>query len=154
MNDRQTRFVTILIIVVIVCIGLWAAYKQVKEHYAQDDPKLQELQKIFTDFFNSKSDWEPPLDMLNKRHVMDEVKLYRGEKSYTINKEKIFLCMKDRKGQYYSNNILIYVLGHEIAHSLCDEVGHTEKFHIIFEALLEQLTNAEIYSGDKNFHFY
>jgi hypothetical protein len=84
--------------------------------------------------------------MLNSKNVMDTVKLYRGEKSYTINKEKIFLCMKNDKGQYYNNNLLIYVLAHEISHSLCDEIGHTEKFHYIFEALLQQLSMAGIYN--------
>ena len=77
---------------------------------------------------------------------MNEISLYRGNKSYTINKEKVYLCLKDEKGEYFSDNMLLYVLGHEISHSLCPEIGHTEKFHQIFEALLVKLTEAGLYN--------
>ena len=41
--------------------------------------------------------------------------------------------------------MLIFVLAHEISHAICDEIGHTEKFHRIFQALLIKLTEAGIY---------
>ena len=33
--------------------------------------------------------------------------------------------------------MLIYVFLHELAHVVCDEVGHTQKFHDIFEDILD-----------------
>ena len=41
--------------------------------------------------------------------------------------------------------MLLYVLLHEISHVICDEVGHTEKFSEIFDAVLEEATKMKIY---------
>ena len=71
-----------------------------------------------------------------------------GEKSYTLNKEDIFLCLKDENDKYYEDNMLIYVLLHEVAHSICPEIGHTDLFKEIFDALLDKATEMKIY--DKN----
>lgn len=95
---------------------------QIKDHYRQKDPMLSELKndlrKVFPD--------------------IDNVSLYEGDKSYTINKHKIYLCLKDAKGKYYNKNMLIFVLLHELAHVRCDEIGHTKKFHNIFEDMLKE----------------
>jgi predicted metal-dependent hydrolase len=78
---------------------------------------------------------------------MDGIKLYKSNKSFTINKEKTFLCLYDKDGNYYPLNMIIYVLLHEIAHSLnVLDVGHTENFHEIFDQLLEEATKMGIYN--------
>jgi len=41
--------------------------------------------------------------------------------------------------------MLTYVLAHEISHVICNSVGHTDEFNIIFEELLVELTDAGIY---------
>jgi len=66
------------------------------------------------------------------------VELYEGDKSYTINKKKIYICLKDSDGRYYDRNMLAYVVCHELAHLTCDEVGHTDKFYVIFKDILKQ----------------
>ena len=86
------------------------------------------------------------MDMLNNRDIMNEIIMYRGHKSYTINKEKVFICLKNDDGKYYGFNMLVYVTAHEIAHTLCIENGHTELFHTIFQALLHELAIAGIYN--------
>ena len=146
MKDKQGKFISILVGILITCLIAWSIYRQINEHYAQDDPKLQELKKKFEQFFNQDRYWESPLEMLNKKNIMSEISLYRGNKSYTINKEKVFICLKNEKGQYYNDNMLIFVLAHELSHALCDEIGHTEKFHVIFEGLLLKLTESGIYN--------
>ena len=78
--------------------------------------------------------------------IVDKLRFFEGDKSYTIDKKYVFLCKNDKKtGEQYHNNQLILVLLHEIGHALCDEVGHTPKFDAIFEDLLEKAKCAGIY---------
>jgi hypothetical protein len=110
---------------------IWWVTSSIREHHLQDDPKLHQLKEMLT-----------PL-----HPVVKDLKLYKGKKSYTINKEKIYLCLKDENNNYYSNNMLIYVLLHEMAHLLNkDDIGHTEKFHEIFEGLIEKAHEMGIYN--------
>jgi hypothetical protein len=94
---------------------------------------------------------DPVLDELKMQlsdlHPMfRNVSVYSGEKSYTINKQKVFICLKDKYGRYYNRNMLCYVILHEYAHMLCDEVGHTTKFMKIFDELLERATQKGLYN--------
>ena len=55
--------------------------------------------------------------------VVDQLRFFEGDKSYTIDKKYVFLCKRDKKtGEQYHNNQLVLVLIHEISHALCDEV--------------------------------
>jgi hypothetical protein len=94
------------------------------------------------------------LSGLNNRDIMSEIKILEGSKSFTINKRKIYLCLKDKKAgneNYYDYNSLIYVTLHEIAHVLCDELGHTKKFQLIFKELLEHAASLGQYDKKKEF---
>lgn len=87
-----------------------------------------------------KMEDDPMLHILRKRlmgvhPIVENMNLYKGKKSYTLNKDKIFMCLNDKNGDYYDENTLTYVLLHEMSHKLCDEIGHTEKFHDIFVSL-------------------
>lgn len=73
------------------------------------------------------------------------LEFFQDDKSYTINKQRIHLCLKDERQQYYPMNMLMYVAIHELAHVLCDEIGHTPKFHDIFSTLLRRATELDIY---------
>lgn len=123
--------ILIALFTVIVC---WVVYTQIREHYDSKDTKLAHLKNICKDLHP---------DFKN-------VKLYRGDKSYTINKEKIYLCLYDPDGNYYDDNMLIYVLIHEFAHKLNQkDVGHTEEFNRIFEELLAKAEKMGIYDSSK-----
>jgi hypothetical protein len=76
---------------------------------------------------------------------LKDIKMYVGEKSYTINKKKIYICMKDENGEYYQRNMLAYCIIHEFAHVLCIEIGHTELFFEIFQGLLKQAAQQGLY---------
>jgi hypothetical protein len=108
---------------------------QVEEYQLQDDPVLYLVRNVITPIqYNGKS-------------ITEGLKLYKADKSYTINKDKTFLCVYDKNGDYYPLNMLIYVLLHEISHSLnTKDVGHTEAFHELFDDLLRQATSLGIYN--------
>lgn len=78
--------------------------------------------------------------------IVKELRFFEGDKSYTIDKKYVFLCKRDQKtGQQYHDNQLILVLIHEISHALCDEVGHTDKFHKINDSLLQTAIEMGLY---------
>ena len=142
-----TKILSFFLAGLLIFIVGWVIYNQIHEHYTQDDPKLKDLRDRLELFFENKKDWEKPLTKLNEKNIMKNIKLYRGEKSYTINKEKVYICLKDENGNYYDDNTLIYVIAHELSHAICDEIGHTEKFHHIFEALLKKMEEEELYNS-------
>jgi len=82
------------------------------------------------------------------RDVIDSsgLKFFDGRKSYTINKKYVFICMYDKDGNIYPKNQLVLVLLHEIAHAICDEIGHTKKFHSILDELLEEASKKGLYN--------
>ena len=130
----------------IVFISSLIIYGQIYEHFAQNDQKLLELKAVFEKFFANKTNWEGKLEVLNTKKVMNEITLSRGEKSYTINKQDVYICLKDENGEYYDDNTLYYVIAHEISHVICDEIGHTPKFNAIFHELLELMAADGIYN--------
>jgi len=103
---------------------------QVRENLSSFDPVLKQIK-------HKCKDVHP---------IIPRIELYEGKKSYTINKEKIYLCLKDKNGKYYNTNMLVYVFLHEVAHILCDEIGHTAKFARIFDDLLEEATRLGVYN--------
>ena len=139
--------IAILLAIVLLLLTLWAVINQVKENHLQDDPMLDRLRKMMKDFFEKrKGKFNGLLTQLNHKDIMEEIRLYKGEKSYTINKEKIYMCLLDEEGKYYDLNLLVYVLLHEMSHVLCDEIGHTQKFSDIFDELKHEAATAGIYN--------
>ena len=116
-----------------------------QEYYAQDDPKLKEIKKRLEIFFANRKNWNEPLSILNEKNFINNIRFFRGEKSYTINKKQVYICLKDEKGEYYDDNTLYYVVCHEISHVICDEIGHTEKFYLIFNELLSKMEEDGMY---------
>lgn len=129
--SKISKWLPYIFALILIILFLWVIYKQVKEYHLQDDPVLHILKKV-----------------LKPVHpIFEKLKLYKGDKSYTINKEKTFLCLYDQNGDYYPINMLIYVLLHEVAHSInTKDIGHTEEFHRIFEELLDRATKLGVYN--------
>ena len=118
------------IFILIIGIIFYLVSKQARENYSQYNPMIQTLKE----------------DILSCFPELIHLQVYEGNKSYTINKEKIYLCIRDKNGNYYDKNILMYVLIHEIAHTLCTDIGHTQQFKDIFDILLQRAKDANIYS--------
>lgn len=124
------NLLSIACILILITLILILVFKQVKENFSQYNPVIQILKE----------------NVINCFPELKNIKIYEGDKSYTINKEKIYLCIRDKEGQYYNQNILMYVLLHEIAHTLCPEIGHTQGFKDIFNSLIERANAFGIYT--------
>lgn len=124
----------IFVIILLVGLILYTIYTQIKEHYQKSDPMLKIIKETIHPLHEEK---------------VSKISFYEGDKSYTINKKKIYLCLKDDNKEYYDFNMLIYVAIHELSHVLCDEIGHTPKFNRIFQENLLKAEKLGIYDPNK-----
>lgn len=65
--------------------------------------------------------------------------------SYTINKNKIILCLK-HNNIYHNYNELLYIYLHELSHVICPEIGHTKIFYDINIFLLKEAIKCKLYT--------
>lgn len=111
------------LLLICIIILLFLIWNQCEEYYSSLDPKLDQLKQTLIKVVPEAA----------------KVPLFEANKSYSINKEKIYMCLKDEKGNYYDDNTLMLVLLHEIAHTENKvDVGHTENFHRIYENLKQR----------------
>ena len=154
------KIISILLGVILICILVYLITRQVKDYFSTRNPLLRELfDKIRNALKNNEEnlclskDGECKLEnqITNKGGLscLDNITIHESDSSYTINKQKIHLCLRDENNKYYEKNMLIYVLAHEIAHVLCDSVGHTEEWKQIFDNLLDCLAKEKIFDPEK-----
>jgi hypothetical protein len=93
------------------------------------------------DNFEDKEQDPYLLKMVEQLSQIPRVKeiVYRSGLKY------VFICMYDKDGKLYPKNQLTLVLLHEIAHAICDEIGHTQKFQTILDELLEEAKKRKLY---------
>ena len=123
-----------LLLSIIIVLLIYIFYIKIYEYYSSKDIKLQSLKDKITNVFDN----------------FKKIKVYKSTStSYTINKKKIYMCLKDKEGNYYDDNTLIYVLLHEYSHTLCTDIGHTEQFDKIFKEVLQKAIHYGIYDGSE-----
>jgi hypothetical protein len=138
-QKTPTDYSKILLYVVIFLLIMWLCSQLFFTIYSTDgydkyyDPKLEEIRQRLAPVFPE----------------IKKIDIAGSNKSFTINKQHVYICAKDEKGQYYDENMLVYVILHELAHVMCDEVGHTEKYKQIFRSLLERANQAGLYDPNK-----
>jgi hypothetical protein len=120
------------LLLITACVLTWAIVTQYNEAYMRNDPILKELRD----------------DAIRVDPRIGNLPLYAAEKSYTINKEKTFLCLRDENGEYYSRNMLMYVLLHEFAHVINEEIGHPPSFYKVFDDLLKKAEAVGVWDRD------
>jgi hypothetical protein len=103
-------------------------------------------------YFRKPGKFIGPLEPLNNLGILNNLIMVEDNESYTINKKVIHLCTKDpRNGRYYDKNTLMFVVLHELAHVLCSDVGHTDSFSVINQALLDHAVKCGFYDPSKPF---
>lgn len=131
--EQYNKNTSILIpIIGFILIGvIWWCFISIKDYNLQNDQMLHKIKDV----------------LKNLHPEIEKVKLYEGKKSYTLNKDKIYLCLKDENGEYYDINMLIYVFLHEFSHYLNKEdIGHTDTFYKIFNDLLKKAEDIGVYN--------
>jgi len=116
-------------VIILVGVIIYLLYPHIESYVQPQDPLLAEIK-------NQLAELHPKFA---------NVELYEGNKSYTLNKKRVYICLKDPHGRYYNRNMLVFVTLHEYSHILCDEIGHTDKFFKIFHQLLEEASKRGLY---------
>lgn len=66
--------------------------------------------------------------------------------SYSVNKgEKISICIRSKDNVMVDDNTVLFVVIHELAHVMTDEIGHTPLFWSNMKYLLEEAERIGIY---------
>ena len=134
---KMNSNIIILVISCILIIIFTLFYNQGGYEEAFEDPKINEIKKNLL-----------KLDPI----VASKLTIKSGNKSYTENKKKMFLCLKDGSGKYYPDNMLNYVAIHELAHAKSKAIDTKHKgqeFHDNFEYYLEEAEKKGIYDPSK-----
>lgn len=75
-----------------------------------------------------------------------------SDESFTEDKKHVYLCLKDRKGEYYDYNMLMYVSLHELAHAFSKTIDTEHKgqeFLTNFQKLLDTAKDKGLYDPNK-----
>ena len=72
----------------------------------------------------------------SKQNPLQEVQFRKSkDKSYTLDKQKIYMVTERENGQKYNQDTILFVLLHEVAHILSPDEHHTTKFFEIEKKL-------------------
>lgn len=123
----------VLIFILMLCI-FQSMYRQIEKFDHNSEIIYEIVDKLSKHFPNIK-----------------KLDFFEGDESFTLNKKKVYICIKDSKGQLYSTNVLTYVILHEYAHSICPEIGHTPLYKSIFSKVLAKAINLKLYTPDGQF---
>lgn len=111
---------------------IWYAAKLRREYFSEWDPTVVRLKYKLSATF-------PQLLKL---------RIAKSDASYTIDKKRIYLCT-ERDGVTYDDNMMTYVLLHELAHTLTAEIGHGREFGAIFRGLLRKAAENGLYDPNE-----
>jgi hypothetical protein len=124
----MSKIVVILCVVTLIAVACYTFSS--RSYFSSNHPLILEIKEN--------------LAKLNPEYK--KIPIIEGDSSYTENKSVISLCLKDpTTGAYYSMNVLMYVVLHELAHVLTKSHGHGAEFRKKFSELLREAANRKIY---------
>lgn len=116
---------------------------------------------LFALIYKERNPVECSIDPVLDRLKSDMVKLdprtaklqfFPGGESYTEDKKKIFICLKDEHGQYYPYNQLMNVAIHEVSHAMCpivDESHVSQEWNTLFRSNLKKAADIGLYNPNE-----
>jgi hypothetical protein len=127
----------IFILVLLLAVLFTLSYAYRNPGVCMIDPMLEKLRQ----------------DLIKVDPRLGKLQYFPGNESYTEDKEKIFICMKDEQGNYYPYNALLQVALHEAAHALCpivDTEHKTPEFNNLHNALRKKASALGLVDLTKN----
>lgn len=84
---------------------------------------------------------------------LKNIPVYSGRSSYTDDKKVIVVCLKDRDGNYFPINCLVYVLLHEYAHAVTpkEKDEHSPRWRANFDRFLLKAEELGYYDRNNPF---
>lgn len=113
-----------------------------------DDTKLKRYSKNAT-----LEEMKENIERLSTRFQPDNISEstpHEKYTSYSVNKgEKIVFCLraKNNKEHLVSENVIVFVALHELAHVMTKSVGHTDEFWANFQFLLKMAVKLKLYQN-------
>lgn len=102
----------------------------------------------FTIFVNRVTLYDDPLifklksDLIKIDDRTRFINFYASDQSFTEDKKRIYLCLRDRNNNYYPYNMLIYVACHELAHAFSSTIDNSHSSQEFLENYRNLLTKA------------
>ncbi len=150
------RTASVCMNILIVCLFVYLLYLLYIRNKAYIHDKCYPLTHGTWENFSLAVPRHPIIDRLRERlkdvhPIIETLQIREGDKSYTLNKDKVYLCLTDKDtGQIYDDNMLTYVFLHELAHVLnTKDVGHTPAFDAKFQELLDAATRKGLFDPSK-----
>jgi len=146
---RPLIFLSCLLVVLV--LGLYYLRRRKRrEAFQVNTPeaisKLHQLSEAVRDVLSYDEREDELTSLLAGRDVYSEFTMSEGSRSYTENKRRVVLCLRKSPDEFYSWNSLMFVVLHEVAHVICDELHHTAKFHSINRALMRRAERLGYYN--------
>ncbi len=79
-----------------------------------------------------------------------------SDQSFTEDKTRMYLCLRDEKGEYYDYNMLMYVAIHELAHVISKQVDpdhKTDEFRDNFDFLKKRAASKGLWDPKKPLNY-
>lgn len=128
----------LILVVIILCLFCYIAFVSIKDNLkVYYDPMLVKLENDLLEIY-------PPYRDLN-------VTILGANDSFTENKKKMFICLKNKNGEYYDYNTLIYITMHELSHVLTSTYkdSHGQEFTDIFNYLIQSAKSKNLFDDTK-----
>jgi len=126
------------ILILLICVVIIFHYVKKVESY--EDPILKVIHKKLIE-----------VDIRAKK-----LSLKGSTQSFTEDKTRTYLCLRDENGNYYDDNMLMYVALHELAHAISESVdpNHTtDEFKNNFKLLLAKAADKGLYDPKKPLNY-
>ena len=113
-------------------------------------------------FLNKVESFDDPMikriknDLIKIDPRVQSLSFKAANESFTEDKKHVYLCIRDKQGQYYDYNMLMYVSLHELAHAFSntvDEEHTSDEFKNNFRILLQKGQEVGLYDPVKPLNY-